>query len=530
MYGYCRPITGFSLVLEQIPLWHAYWWQFSPGLPIKTNSLFFIQSLHRHKCQLPAGCATSFPTTTTTTKATTSHKPQATHKKTNNKTSIIMATQEARALLAELMGPDRNAPLPKGAALPHQNLEDFVIHKRVKSCYDPDIDPLYTAWGVDVYDLFVNTKSDLGPNPYVVDDAARNEYLQLPSQERDRLGFDYFLFQKLTELVKSCDRTVHRNQEKLQQELQRKLSTRADYVEDVDEAAVEALCRSTVQAEQLETELYDKLKELETLIEKETANKSELEPLLEQAAAVAKASATKATHDGNEDTTAGTEPTESSAEEHSNAAELTLDQTERLQQLQLELGQLTMDKQRVVHQVAGIVNHLSPVQESVASQKRNLWHVRSDLSTDKTVCEVSGNFLSARDADERIAAHYAGKQYVGWKLVRDKHKELIKTYGRYGPPPPAASARGPPPGAGVGSFAGRGRGGGGYGGRPPPPSAGRDRGRYDGGGGGGGGGAYGGSSYSRGDRGGGPDRGRWERHGPPPPSHGSRHDGGGRRR
>jgi RNA-binding protein Luc7-like 2 len=53
---------------------------------------------------------------------------------------------------------------------------------------------------------------------------------------------------------------------------------------------------------------------------------------------------------------------------------------------------------------------------------------------DKTVCEVSGNFMSARDADERIAAHYAGKQYVGWKLVRDKFADMQQKYGRFGPP------------------------------------------------------------------------------------------------
>jgi hypothetical protein len=48
----------------------------------------------------------------------------------------------------------------------------------------------------------------------------------------------------------------------------------------------------------------------------------------------------------------------------------------------------------------------------VVGQQGNLNYVKSDISTDKTVCDVSGNFMSAR-ADERIAAHYAGKQYVG---------------------------------------------------------------------------------------------------------------------
>lgn len=40
----------------------------------------------------------------------------------------------------------------------------------------------------------------------------------------------------------------------------------------------------------------------------------------------------------------------------------------------------------------------------------------------------------SRDAEERIAAHYAGKQYVGWKAVRTKLAELEKKF--RGRPPP----------------------------------------------------------------------------------------------
>lgn len=40
--------------------------------------------------------------------------------------------------------------------------------------------------------------------------------------------------------------------------------------------------------------------------------------------------------------------------------------------------------------------------------------------------------MSSRDAEERIAAHYAGKQYVGWKMVRDKYRELHQKYNSQG--------------------------------------------------------------------------------------------------
>ena len=79
-----------------------------------------------------------------------------------------MAAAEARALLDQLMGGDRNAALPRGAALPRskrardngESSSLLLPGKRHKSCFDNDICPLYCAWGVVVYELFVNTKSD----------------------------------------------------------------------------------------------------------------------------------------------------------------------------------------------------------------------------------------------------------------------------------------------------------------------------------------------------------------------------------
>merc|ERR1719162_1219876 len=79
-----------------------------------------------------------------------------------------------------------------------------------------------------------------------------------------------------------------------------------------------------------------------------------------------------------------------------------------------------------------------PLRDNLQNFTKQLYYVKTDMSSDKTVCEVSGNFMSSRDAEERIAAHYAGKQYVGWKLVREKFKELQKKFSRGGgghPPP-----------------------------------------------------------------------------------------------
>lgn len=41
---------------------------------------------------------------------------------------------------------------------------------------------------------------------------------------------------------------------------------------------------------------------------------------------------------------------------------------------------------------------------------------------------VSGNILSSAENEERIRCHFQGKQYLGWKAVRDKLKELKERF------------------------------------------------------------------------------------------------------
>lgn len=443
-----------------------------------------------------------------------------------------MATEEAKAMLDALMGADRNAPLPKGAAVPTKNSNNkrgrsgggtggslVLPGKRHKSCYDKDIDPLYTAWGIDVYELFINTKSDIGANPYIVDEGAKEEFRKLPLHEQERLGFHYFLFQKLSELVRQCDRTVNRNKEKLKQELSRKLSQRGgqDFVEDVDDTAVELLGKGMVQLEEMFVDLNKKLKDLEILVKDEEEGKRNLEALLGKARNSKSEnnlrSETKSTEKFNSDqqetadgssNEVGDEPnpttdgdTTGSDRKIKEDGDVSFGDADRnnLDRIQMDLGKLTLQRQLILFEIGHLLTQIAPLQDSVETQRRQLNYVRSDISTDKTVCEVSGNFMSARDADERIAAHYAGKQYVGWKLVRDKLASMIKIYGSFGPPPPGRpsnnsvppAARQPPSFSGN---SGRGSSGGG---------------RYD---------RSGSGHRSHPDRGP-PERGRWERGGPP---------------
>ena len=426
--------------------------------------------------------------------------------------------------------------------------------KRSKSCYDRGIDPLFCAWGIDVYELFVNTKSDIGPNPYTVDEAARKEYVSLSKDEKEKIGYDHRLFSKLQELVQHCDRTVSRNNEKLKRELSRQSQTRGgnDYVVDVSEEKVDELVRAEMQLEDMKVELEKALINLmelqtkeETVLDqqrqeqkekneektkdqtndesnKEEDNKDDavdeedniklenpikIEPKEEgsniiidhEGADPIKKDPDATTNDDNDPSGANDTTTDKPSPSSSSDAAAALE----------ELGRLTLKKQRLLCQIANLISQLGPLEESIEVQHLKLNFVRSDTTTDKTVCEVSGNFMSARDADERIAAHYAGKQYVGWKLVRDKFQEIVQKYGRYGPPRP------PPPNGG--------RGGGGaplvsY--QQMQQGGGRDGGGGSRGGGydrGGGGGNYRGGG--RGDdrrgssRGGGGGDGRWERGG-----------------
>jgi hypothetical protein len=466
--------------------------------------------------------------------------------------------EEARSILDSLMGGDRNAPLPPGTSVPRRKRSAtgplLLPAKRSKSCYDPDVDPLYCAWGIDVYELFVNTKSDLGANPNSPDDVARREYVKLPKHEQERLGFDFSVWQKLQDLVRQCDRAVSRNKEKLEQEIQRNAQAKgkSDYVEDIDDLAINQLAQCQLLINAVEKEL---LMILETM-EGHVQNQQDLEEKLQEMKMKLQEMETKAAaeeivktedavevkeeddvavkkEEGTEEATAPTEEEEDTAdvkmEEDADDKEKPKDDAQvalellkiDIEQVTKELHDVVLKKQRSLFDLARKLQQYAPLSESAEQQRKHLHFVKSDITMDKTVCEVSGNFMSARDADERIAAHYAGKQYVGWKLVRDKFKEMQQQYGRYGPPRPQPQRRDGGGGRPDDRYNTQNRGGG----RPddryannnnrgPPPLP--PRGNYGGGGrdydnrGGGGrdrGGPPGGA-YGRGGGGGGHDRDR----------------------
>lgn len=282
-----------------------------------------------------------------------------------------------------------------------------------------------------------------------------------------------------------CDRTVARNKEKLVQEKRGKGTAHIDYVTTVDERAVEQTCRTQVDLEQAMQDIQEKQKELENIMKQEAELQERYEEEKRAVAAASTSSSNGADNDEKVKDDGKDEPEEAkddekskengdkdgetskddeakkedaskdaiddSMQEDANGTDGAKDASESANQqeespLEKEMREVLLKRQRLLFDLARAMQQYAPIQQAKENQMEQLNYLKSDITSDKTVCEVSGNFMSARDADERIAAHYAGKQYVGWKLVRDKLKEMIAEYGRYGPPPGESGRRGPPGG------------------------------------------------------------------------------------
>jgi len=464
-------------------------------------------------------------------------------------------------MLDALMGTDRDASLPSGAAVSHRpggGEGNWNSRKTKRSCYDSDICPLYCAWGVDMYELFTNTKSDLGPNPYVVQADAREEFMSLPDHEKERLGYEHMLHRKLGDLVRGCDRVVARNRDKLRAEMAKTSRARgsnggSDPVTSVkDEMVTEAsdciaelelredkLKEMVFRIEELESEERKMWRELnikEKDPHEEEEKKANIEDQIEKRKMsdekTPECSKTERTEQDNgldsgieskakegalsadddemallntmeENISAAIEeevetidvekkyinnaPTENtephtdgileedktlSVDEKENKSELNgeenveqksdIEDESEKDEKRTKLYELCKEKQKLLASITILIaTKIAPQREILQNLQKQLYYVRNDTTSDKTVCEISGNFMSSRDADERIAAHYAGKQYVGWKMVRDKYQELQKKYnggrgmppargfrsgggGEYGPPPPRAYSYGGP--------------------------------------------------------------------------------------
>ena len=481
---------------------------------------------------------------------------------------------EARAMLDALMGSDRNASLPTGASTFNNNGGQWNGSRKAnkKSCYDTDICPLYCAWGTDVYDLFTNTKSDLGPNPYIVQEDARDEFLSLPEHEKDRLGYEHMLYRKLGDLVRGCDRIVGRNKDKLRAEIAKSARARgvgsvdpvtsvkeemlkeaAECMADLDlkEEEVKQMIEKLIDLDNQEKKFWIELKkskmvtdrnDLDQITERvvedgwvmvdatqdnsceikgedpkegdrsvtvrdnsipdfkgtdkknysDREEKEDITHIKVEECDPKKDATIEEQKDGNgtslkpnsnKNQPVNIENNTGSQSKHDSSKNFIDGSNEEKTSLKVidiktQLYDVSTKKQKLVASIAILTSQkILPLRDTLQNLQKQLYYVRNDTTSDKTVCEISGNFMSSRDADERIAAHYAGKQYVGWKMVRDKYKELQKKYGSgRGPPPMRGGYGGPPPPqwGGPPGYGGHGPGYGPPGGPPigygPPPS------------------------------------------------------------
>jgi hypothetical protein len=69
------------------------------------------------------------------------------------------------------------------------------------------------------YELFENTKSDLGahPNRETHDEEAKAQWDELQQEEKDKYGYEYELMDLLDNLVHQCDKRIEKNKERAQQ-------------------------------------------------------------------------------------------------------------------------------------------------------------------------------------------------------------------------------------------------------------------------------------------------------------------------
>lgn len=118
---------------------------------------------------------------------------------------------DQRALLDQLMGRTRDLP------------DDEKAAKRRKF-YDKDVCKFYLA-GLSPYSLFRNSKSasflDNYGNSYTKeeDEDCKVEYDALPQDMKDKYGYDYQLFDFLTDLLRKCDQKVQKNKQRLDSEV-----------------------------------------------------------------------------------------------------------------------------------------------------------------------------------------------------------------------------------------------------------------------------------------------------------------------
>lgn len=142
---------------------------------------------------------------------------------------------DAKALLDSLMGSSRNEVGANARAV------------ETASCWDGRYCPYYCVWGVNVYSLFENTRSDIGVNPRKCSDEARKEWLALPDDQKERHGGEMDLLGFLQSLLDRCDGVIRRNERKLEDDDRSLLRQYDKQMKSVPQMMLQDMCKSMMR-------------------------------------------------------------------------------------------------------------------------------------------------------------------------------------------------------------------------------------------------------------------------------------------
>jgi len=133
-----------------------------------------------------------------------------------------MALDAQRMLLDQLMGQERNLKASE------------KTNKR-RRFSDREVDKMYLC-GCSAYELFKNTKSDLGENPKIPDDACKAEWEKLSQEEKDSYGYEYDTMKFLEGLVQQADRKIWKNKRRCVEDDEEMFKTQAGKISEIEES------------------------------------------------------------------------------------------------------------------------------------------------------------------------------------------------------------------------------------------------------------------------------------------------------
>merc|ERR1711971_68312 len=113
---------------------------------------------------------------------------------------------EQRLLLDQLFGLNRNSPL-------------LNSNNSTSSFSDKDVCKYYLCGLCPYFELFKNTKSDLGPCQYRLhEERFRDEYSNLPESSKRSYGYETDLLFKLRNMVREMDRKIVKSKQRAEEE------------------------------------------------------------------------------------------------------------------------------------------------------------------------------------------------------------------------------------------------------------------------------------------------------------------------